>query len=291
MPHCELPACVGLGGPLTAFANAAGTDTQAQVHIKLLHQHIAVRLVLEGGFLPDEIRPHPPLYTRKQGSRYVLEFDAERSTSSEQTIIGGLKSKNVDVVVTKEGLGPVVAISVKGTTGAFRNLTNRMEEAIGDCTNVHIMYPGLVYGFMAVVRANRATQRGIKPNDICIQRDGSVAQSIVRYHDILSGLAGRRFVRDEPTRYEAVALVLVEPRGAAAGTVLPDFPSADSPLHFPHFFPAIYEAYDLRYPYMASQMKLAERVEWDEDSPALVRMGDVLGSAIGHALGYTPRLA
>src|SRR6266511_4250491 len=54
----------------------------------------------------------------------------------------GLKSKAVDVVVTKEANGPVLAISVKGTGNAFWNLTNRMEEAIGDSANLHITHPG-----------------------------------------------------------------------------------------------------------------------------------------------------
>ena len=38
-------------------------------------------------------------------------------------LLGGLKTKNVDVVVTKNGLGPVMAVSCKGATRAFRNLT------------------------------------------------------------------------------------------------------------------------------------------------------------------------
>lgn len=41
-------------------------------------------------------------------------------------MLGGLKT-NVDVVVNKPGLDPVLAVSCKGMTGAFRNLTNRME--------------------------------------------------------------------------------------------------------------------------------------------------------------------
>ena len=44
-------------------------------------------------------------------------------------MLGGLKTKDVDVVVSKPGIGPCVAVSIKGTLNAFRNLTNRMEEA------------------------------------------------------------------------------------------------------------------------------------------------------------------
>ena len=77
----------------------------------------------------------------------------------ERTILGGLKTKDVDVVVAKHGIGPVMAVSMKGTLNAFRNLTNRMEEAVGDCTNLHISYPALVYGFLQVMRANRERGR------------------------------------------------------------------------------------------------------------------------------------
>lgn len=41
------------------FAGASGTVIQAQGHIKPLHWYIACRLVVEGGFLPDDITPRP----------------------------------------------------------------------------------------------------------------------------------------------------------------------------------------------------------------------------------------
>ena len=62
--------------------------------------------------------------------------------------------------MTKEGIGPVLAVSCKGAIGAFRNLTNRMEEAVGDCTNLHIAYPPLVCGYLFVMRANRSVEVG-----------------------------------------------------------------------------------------------------------------------------------
>ena len=40
-------------------------------------------------------------------------------------------------------------------TGTFCNLTNRMEETIGECTNLHITYPAMVFGYIFVIRANR----------------------------------------------------------------------------------------------------------------------------------------
>lgn len=71
-------------------------------------------------------------------------------------------------MVAINGIGPYIAVSMKGTLNAFRNLTNRMEEAVGDCTNLHITYPGLVYAFLTVLRAN---QEGPVPKHIQMEPD------------------------------------------------------------------------------------------------------------------------
>jgi len=107
----------------------------------------AVRRSKRSGFLPDEISPHPPFRGTRRGARNILEVDEEGAETREETVLGGLKTKDVDVVVAKDRVGPVVCVSIKGTGGAFRNLTNRMEEAIGDCTNLHMTYPALVTRF------------------------------------------------------------------------------------------------------------------------------------------------
>lgn len=155
---------------------------------------LRIAAVLEGGFSPDEITPRPPLVSDRLGR---LSFDVSSANSVEQTVLGGLKSKNIDVVVSKTGVGPVLAISVKGTLNAFRNLTNRMEEAIGNATNIHLMYPGLVYGFFHVLKATRADTPGVVPNDIAITLDGNAVPGIKRYAEVLTALHGRRLVRDE----------------------------------------------------------------------------------------------
>ncbi len=52
---------------LRTFATYAG-QTQSQAHIKPLHWYVACRLVVEGGFLPEEITPRPPFRAqRRQG--------------------------------------------------------------------------------------------------------------------------------------------------------------------------------------------------------------------------------
>jgi len=271
--------------------------TQSQQHIKPLHWYVACRLVLEGGFHPDEINPHPPfrVTNTKNGGKALL-YDTAVATGTESTILGGLKTKNVDVVVTKHSLGPVLAVSCKGTIGAFRNLTNRMEEAVGDCTNLHITYPALVCGFMAVMRANRYEEsaveaaaeeaaeqavaalepenapasRQLKANDIAIQQGGEVVESIIRYHTAMKELTNRRGIRDDVSRYEAVALALVDSNSPTPGKILAHFPPQDSPLRIEQFFQALYLRYDERYVYAAPDLKrITRREEWSPASPVL----------------------
>jgi len=286
MPDVWLPPYLRLDAALAQFI--AVLETQGQQHIKPLHQHIAIRLVIEGGFDPEEIIPHPPLLVDARGGRNRLVFDQGAQQENEQTVLGGLKTKAIDVVVAKPRIGPVVAISVKGTGGAFRNLTNRMEEAIGDSTNLHIMYPGLVYAFLHVIKAHRAGAPGLAPNDIAVDGGGDVVQAIRRYHDVLLGLAGRRFVRDDFTRYEAVSLALVNSDPVAAGTTFETFPTADSPLNLRAFFDTIYRTYDLRFPYLAASVASLKRLDWHESSPALTCLGSEPEMRL--RLGYTPRL-
>jgi hypothetical protein len=288
MPDPWLPSYLRLDAALAQFI--AVLETQGQQHIKPLHQHIAIRLVVEGGFHPDEITPHPPLVVDSRGIRNILSFDRTAQRENEQTVLGGLKTKNIDIVVAKPGIGPVIAISVKGTGGAFRNLTNRMEEAIGDSTNLHIMYPGLVYAFLHVIKAHRAGAKELAPNDIAVNDRGEVVQAIRRYHDVLLGLAGRRLVRDDFTRYEAVSLALVNSNQATAGTIFEDFPPNESELSLSAFFETIYRVYDLRFPYLAASVPALKRLEWHEASPVLSCLGT--GEAeVRTRLGYAPRLA
>jgi hypothetical protein len=287
-----IPDYLCLRPALEVFARSE--ETQSQSHIKPLHRYIALRLVLEGGFLPDEVTPHPPLRYRRVAGGSLLEFDPAAETSAEKTVIGGLRTKGIDVVVTKPDLGPVLAVSVKGTGGAFRNLTNRMEEAIGDCTNIHIMYPGLVYGLLSLIRANRSTTPGISGNDTCLlceKEPPTVVMSVRRYHSVLANLTGRKFVRNDHSRYEAVGLLLVEAQGDLTGAIHDGFPPTDDLLAFRSFFRTLYECYDLRYPYVAANMAAARRAAWAERSPALDVLQTGLGDEHPSVLGYVPRVA
>jgi hypothetical protein len=182
----------------------------------------------------------------------------------------------------------VLAISCKGATKAFRNLTNRMEQTIGECTNLHITYPAMVVGYFVALRANRTIEDAlqapnldpeeeasgedreapelqdpmlgarIERNDIAIRGTGEPVEEILRFHAALSELTGRRGIRDEISRYEAISMVLIEPTGTTAGDVVTTFPSAYSLLHSERFFSNLYQQY-MNASYSAHLLWLAVR--------------------------------
>ena len=267
---------------LEHFATFSGT-TQSQQHIKPLHWYVASRLVTEGGFHPDDITPRPPFAANRRAGKWFLHHAPENATGGEATVLGGLKTKNVDVVVAKSGLGPVMAVSCKGMTGAFRNLTNRMEETIGECTNLHITYPALVFGYLFVLRANRRVEaavsdvvaesasptRQLAANDIAMHEGGEPVESIIRFHSALRELTGRQGIRSDVSRYEAVSLLLVEMGGGSPGGLVPGYPPTDSPLRLEQFFQTLYLRYDERFVYSAPDLKsITHRLEWEPSSPA-----------------------
>ena len=181
-------------------------------------------------------------------------------------------------------------------TGAFRNLTNRMEETVGECTNLHITYPALVLGYLFVIRANRASvadtgtgdgklSRRPAPNDIAITDSGQPVESIVRFHAALCALTARQGIRDDVSRYEAVAMGLIDVRNDNVGQPLPFFPPADSPLILEQFFDTLYLRYDERFVYSAPDLSSrTRRSEWSSDSPAC-------DSPLASSMDYEIRLA
>jgi len=283
-----LPNYLHISEALRIFATAV--VHQSQEHIKPMHRHVALRLVLEGGFFPDEITPHPPLAATKSRGRWSLKYAPDVETSSELTVLGGMKTKQIDVVVAKSGIGPVLAISLKGTFRAYRNLVNRMEEAIGDSTNVHVMYPGLVYGFLSLMRANREAD-GYARNDVGVLRDNNISPQILRYQAALSEMTGRRFVRNDYTRYESVGIILVENGRGIPEIISDEFPAGGSPLRIESFFPRLFETYDLRFPARAERIPIARRVEWAVDSPIFKSIVKSNRLPLEDSLGYIPRIA
>jgi hypothetical protein len=185
-----------------------------------------------------------------------------------------------------------------------------MEETIGECANLHITYPAMVVGYFAVLRANRTIEDAldapdldeedtvtqleeapsepdvpdlppstkkderIKANDIAIREDGSVVEGIIRFHAALREMTARHGLRDEISRYEAMTMALIEPRGSRAGSVIDLFPPTDSPLHLSNFFQTLYQRYEERFVYGAPLLAdrgVTTRLDWDSDSPVFVR--------------------
>ncbi len=281
---------------LAAFAEFTG-KTQSASHIKPLHWYVACRLVIEGGFDPDDVVPRPPFKVVRSGHAPTLHYDPILAEGGERTILGGLKTKNVDVVVTREGIGPVLAVSCKGVTGAFRNLTNRMEETIGECTNLHITYPALVLGYLVLLRANRLVEtalddaakvdvdiaegaRTLAANDIAMTVGGEPVAGIIRFHNALRELVGRRGIRNDVSRYEAIGFGLVEMHGVHRNSLLESFPVLESPLNLRGFFDTLYARYDERFVVSAPDLsRVTRRLEWDSKSSAFRLPG----------LDYAPR--
>lgn len=277
------------GEALAAFAEFTG-KTQSASHIKPLHWFVACRLVIEGGFDPDDIVPRPPFRVeRRAGRAPILHYEPALGRGGERTVLGGLKTKNVDVVVTRDGIGPVLAVSCKGVTGAFRNLTNRMEETIGECTNLHITYPALALGYLVLLRANRLVEtalddaadvatemegaaegaKTLAANDIAMTEGGEPVAGIVRFHNALRELVGRRGIRNDVSRYEAIGFGLVEMHGPQRSALLDSFPFSDSPLKLSDFFDTLYARYDERFVVSAPDLsRMTRRLEWDSTSPA-----------------------
>ncbi len=270
----------------------ATSSTESGEHIRPLHRYLSIRLVIEGGFLPEELFPSPPLKSEYRDGAWHLSFDPKAEGRKEQIVLGAFKSKRIDIVVAKEGIGPVLAISVKGTSKAFRNLVNRTEEAIGDCANIHIMYPGLVYGFVHFLRGTDTTDPKLGPNDILLSKNGEVLPSIKDYARILEGLAGRMLVRNDYSRYESVALAILKTNTAEGESPLfRGFPNSASPLSLDAFFTTLYRAYDLRFAYTYTDpgVKHLRRVMWDQGSTALVLLKDA--NLVKASTGYFPRLS
>jgi len=238
-------------------ALCGATSTQSQAHIRPVHSHLSHRLVLEGGFPPQWVHPQPPY---RAAHRTNLEHQLERTTgrpdASELRILGGIKAKNIDVTVVHPSIGPVLGISAKSTGNAFRNLTNRMEEALGDCANVHMMYPGFVFGFLHFIRF--ASTCDTARADATFDAAEKPLPHLLRYHDVLVSLSGRATITDPAMRYESVGLVVYECKDRKTH-VYPHYPSPDSPVHYARFFERLYQLYDLRFSYPLPQGQAARK--------------------------------
>lgn len=220
MSACEW---LSLRSALAHFATFRGS-TQSQRHIKPIHWYVACRLVVEGGFDPDEIVPRPPFRVNRQSGRLLLAHDPSMGGSGERTVYFVMRANRAEEV----GAGSDEAVSNHGRT-----------------------------------------VRRLLDNDVAVDVEGRPVEAVRRFHAALGELADRRGIRNDVSRYEAIALALASTHPANAGEVFDTFPALDSRLRFERFFDAIHRRYDERFVYAAPDLKtLTERREWDGASPA-----------------------
>jgi hypothetical protein len=162
-------------------------------------------------------------------------------------VLGGIKYKEVDVTVLVPSVGPALAISGKSLGNAFRNLADSMEKALVECTNIHLMYPGFVFGFLHLIKFAKESEVG-RIQDTSFDDHNQPLPGIRRYHDVLLALSGRNTITDPGMKYEAVGLLVY--RCAKSGAeIWNDYPPKASAVHFANFFRRLYDLYDLRFGY------------------------------------------
>ena len=266
-----------------ALARFASPDPgQSSEHLRSLRWYVACRLVIEGGFDPDWIRPRPPITVEKTEHGSFLHHDPNAAKPGRRPILGGLKAGKPDVTVTIPTIGPVLALSLKGTRHAFGDLTDTLEETAGACTNLHMVYPALVYGFWHVLRANEADDPAPMAHfrlrdgrydgrDLALLSDGELAAPVQRYGHALKRLSERGDLRDAPSRYEACGLTLANCRGGPEECgVNAGYPVPGSEFDYNRMFQRLYAIYDRRVVDSTRALRGATaRKVWHRESPLL----------------------
>lgn len=115
-----------------------------------------------------------------------------------------------------------------------------------DCANIHMMYPGFVFGFLHFIKFAKIGE--VAPADASFGADDKPLPKLVRYHDVLTSLSGRVSITDPPMRYESVGLVVYQ-CNAQNVEIWPHYPLTESKVHYANFFQRLYDMYDLRYAY------------------------------------------
>jgi hypothetical protein len=104
----------------------------------------------------------------------------------------------------------------------------------------------------------------------------------MRFHNALRELVGRRGIRNDVSRYEAIGLGMVEMGAATRGGLLANYPEEGSPLRLERFFETLFLRYDERFVTSAPDLaSTTRRLAWAADSPAIAQLD----------LDYEPRTA
>lgn len=117
----------------------------------------------------------------------------------EQGVRGKHRVKNWDVVFS-HARRPHLAISTKSImANVSGTVPNRIDDAMGECVNVHAHDSGIVLGYLFVMSeagAEQATRDGRRWGDIFAQA--------------LASFSGRRSEQDAPELFEAATLLIVD---------------------------------------------------------------------------------
>ena len=267
-----------------AFSDPA----QSSGHLGSLRSYVACRLVIEGGFDPDWIRPRPPITVDRDQDGSFLSLDPDAAKRGRRTLPGGLKDAEPDVTVVIPTIGPVLALSLEGTESVavgregVPEITGGLERTAGACVNLHMIYPALVYGFWHVIGASQIQDLipvavpgpvgdPVDHGDHALRRNGELGAELQRYHDALARLSQREDIGAAPSRYEACALTLVERgTGPQQGVVCADYPPPGSPLDYNRMFQRLYAIYDRRFVDSTRALRrTTERKVWNRESPLL----------------------
>lgn len=267
--------------------------------IRALQQYVACRLVIEGGFHPDRIRPRPPISVERNRRGAFLHHDPDAAKPGRRTVLGGLATRKVDVTVTIADIGPVLAVALKGSHFGFDDVVEGLARVAGGCVNLHMVYPALVCGFWHVVSVNDdalACSGGGGPTEGRSGRgtlDHREGAELNGYRDALRRLSERRDLRDDPSRYEACGLTLARCDGGSESCVVDSrCPEPGSVLDFNRMFRELYSIYDRRFVFSAPELRgRTEREVWDVESPLLRGMvlGDGESGGLGARVDLRPR--
>lgn len=267
-----------------AVAPFAHSDPNArpEERIRALRWYVASRLVVEGGFQPDRIRPRPPISVEWNRRGAFLRYDPDAAKPGRRTLLGGLGTRKVDVTVTVPGVGPVLAVSVKWTHCGSESLTQGLEQVAGGCVNIHMGYPALVYGFWHVLGvtvggdvARPARGRTADDGRVSDAFDYRQGGELDRYGRALRRLSERGDLRDDPSRYEACGLTMVRRGGGLERSVVDSgHPDSGSVLDFNRMFRRLYAIYDRRFVFSAPKLaRRTARESWHPESPLLTETG------------------
>ena len=278
----EAPVLTSLGDALVRFA-FPDSSVQTSRHILALHWYVACRMVIEGGFDPDRIRPRPPITVERTRSGIFLHHDpgaakaGERDDtrrpedetagrdgdgSDDRPRAGGVtqgQPQRVPQPNQPHGGGP------PGTAPTSTWPIPRWSTPFGTCcVRTKPTIPP-----RRLISASRTV--GTTPQDVAVLPGGGLAEPIRRYRRALERLSDRGDLRDHPSRYEACGLTLVRSRGGPAVCgVYPGQPPAESVLDYNRMFRRLYAIYDIRFVYDAPALRSrTEREVWDRESPLL----------------------